>query len=261
MKELNSLMPVLGEKRRTLSFLKLAIDTFNAFSREDNNLWVHVDGENQEIQDFLDEMNVQYTTSEWQGLTHTLDRMIRESDSKYVIPLHDDLVFSPGWDTNLLDWLDNSNSLIVNPHLIGHGPPKPRGYKKEDTYFGENPEDFDMDVFLSYVERAKTSKLLPWRSGVQCMKKSFYIKVGGFDLEFSPHGFFDLDFHYRCMLNYPNMSLMEAQNSILYHFSSIAKKELNVWKEIGDIMEKKFENKWGITFHEGHKQLEGWLFK
>lgn len=221
MNKIDCLMPIT-EYPEGLDYLRWAYSSFRRTRSAKSQLKIHLDGPNPAVKDFLDTCKVEYTESPWKGLTKTLDEMIKESDAEFVIPIHDDCVFSPDWDVNLLKWFDTvSGEAIINPHLLSHGPPRERGYKKEATFFGHSHHNFDYDAFIDYIVTYSTRQLLPWKSGIQLMRKSTYEYVGGYDLQFSPFGYFDLDFHMRCFDK--GVRLLEAQDSYLWHFGASAK--------------------------------------
>lgn len=247
---LTAIMPIveyLGGK----DYLYLALNSYNAFSNADTTLKIHLDGANPIVEAFLYRQDVEYTKSKWKGLTNTLDKMIRKCSTEYVIPVHDDVVFSPEWDVNLLKNMKPDR--IVSPHLISHGPPRPRGYKEVDTYFGLTAKTFDAFAFLEYVKNHKKDQLLPWKSGIQCMSVDLYRDIGGFDLQFTPFGFFDLDFHLRCIEH--GATLLEAQDSMLYHFASKGKKAMQQvkWSDIEDEQTRLFTEKWNMSIEEANE--------
>ena len=80
-------------------YLKLCIDSIRKNSSYDHQIIVHINGIDQETQNYINHINIDHTkTNENVGLCKGVNTASEKVNSNYVVYAHDDMYFLPNWD-------------------------------------------------------------------------------------------------------------------------------------------------------------------
>jgi GT2 family glycosyltransferase len=138
-----------------------------------------------------------------------------------ILVINDDNVAPKNWDVFLEETYEENS--VITPNQI---EPTPSIFKQfKINNLGRNPKTFDLEAFWEYALtvsnsiKEETGSTFPF-----LIKKSDYLKIGGFDESYpSPSGFVaDWEFFLKCALN--GMKMVRTYNCHFYHFVSLTAK-------------------------------------
>lgn len=144
------------------------------------------------------------------------DWLIRNAKYDLVLWDNSDIVYSPGWDENVIKYADRGDWIGLELVECGQIGVHQNNIHKD---FGITAETFRREEFEQWVKEF-TEKRLPFRKGFcwyspSVFKKNWYIAMGGFDLEhIFPH---PIDSMFREKAESLGQKFIVV-NSVAYHF-------------------------------------------
>lgn len=189
-------------------------------------------------------------------LGHTIlyDRLINDVATNEVVMIwHADMYACPGLDTQIEKYI--KPGVVVSLTRI-EPPLHPPGPEKITAAFGEEPEDFDENKFLSWftsiqsTNKDKTTEgiFAPWA----IYKKDFQ-SIGGHDSLFAPQSKEDSDIFNRFLLN--DYKFVQTWEGCVYHMTCRGSrfnptltevgKESQEWLKQNNRSARNFIRKWG----------------
>jgi glycosyltransferase involved in cell wall biosynthesis len=182
-----------------------------------------------------------------EGLSYSTNIGVHYCQSNYLLIVNDDNVFPKDWDKILLDKYktisETESNFFIVPNQI---EPKPSIFKQYNIKsFGTKIKEFNLDEFTEYELSIKSllkDDYTGWTFPL-FMKRTDYLKVGGWDLSYkSPH-IVDLDFFTKLQLN--KMKSIRIYNCSFYHFGGKATKNTD---EMTTINKNEFTTKEQMAF-------------
>lgn len=151
------------------------------------------------------------------GLCKATNLGVYNATSDKILIVNDDNVFPKNWDFRLKD-LDMEN-IVWSPNQI---EPIPSMFKQfEINDYGRTPNDFDLTYFQQDEEIISENKLDKSGSTLPIyMKKTDYLRVGGWDENYPEGMVADWDFFLKCQLS--GLKMMRTYNLHFYHFVSLS---------------------------------------
>ena len=170
----------------------------------------------------------------------------KKSKHDLILYSHDDMYFLPGWDTELINEINNighDNFYLSSTHISSHVSNKGR---IEHIVFdaGKDVQSFDEKKLLENYNKFEFNDLQGSHWAPHLIHKSLWNKVGGFSEEFNPGFASDPDLNMKLWAE--GVRIFKSINkSRIYHFGSITtRKGDHVKRNPG---KKKFLEKWGIS--------------
>ena len=232
------LIPTLNN----FKYLKFCIESIKKTSIQNNEILVHVsDDKNEETRNFLSSQGIKYTfTSENVGLCTAINTVAKKVTKNYLIYVHDDMYFCPGWEKPLLDEIKqiNHNNFYISGSMIEPNS----GHIKFNC--GETIDEFNEQKLLKNLKNLNIKDHQGTHFAPHCVHKEIWNKVGGFSEEFNPGIASDPDFNMK--LWKIGVRIFKGLNSFkVYHFGSLTtRKNKKTIQNKGDVT---FLKKWGIT--------------
>ena len=232
------LIPTLNN----FKYLKFCIESIKKTSIQNNEILVHVsDDKNEETRNFLSSQGIKYTfTSENVGLCTAINTVAKKVTKNYLIYVHDDMYFCPGWEKPLLDEIKqiNHNNFYISGSMIEPNS----GHIKFNC--GETIDEFNEQKLLKNLKNLNIKDHQGTHFAPHCVHKEIWNKVGGFSEEFNPGIASDPDFNMK--LWKIGVRIFKGLNSFkVYHFGSLTtRKNKKTRQNKGDVT---FLKKWGIT--------------
>lgn len=163
--------------------------------------------------DHIDILNLEENV----GLCRGTNLGVYNAKYEKILIVNDDNVFPMWWDQNLNDsWRSN---YVISPNQIEPSPSMFIQFHIED--FGRDPKTFDLDNFvhaemmINKDDSDCTGSTLPI-----FMSKTDYLRVGGWDENYSLGMVSDWDFFLKCQLS--GMQMIRTYTTHFYHFSQIS---------------------------------------
>ena len=140
------------------NYLKLAITSLKKNSYFNNQIIIHINGNDIETENFLSIQGIKYTKSTINiGLCSGVNLASRKCSTKYIVYAHDDMYFLPKWDFYLAEEIKNLNSnfFYFSSTQISHISDKKGKGTPNHIYFnaGENIDTFDEKKLLENFEK------------------------------------------------------------------------------------------------------------
>lgn len=207
------------------NYLKLAIESLKKNSSFDNEIIVHVNGDDKLTLEYLANINVKFTKTITNiGLCSGVNLASKESSTSYIVYAHDDMYFLPKWDYYLAEEINklNTNLFYISSTQISHINSNTNKEIANHIYFnaGNNINNFNEDKLLKNYKNLEFYDLQGSHWAPHVIHKSIWDRVGGFSEEFDPGFGSDPDL---------NMKLWKlgvrifkgVNNSRIYHFGSL----------------------------------------
>lgn len=164
------------------------------------------------------DINVQIFKNEGperKGIVYWYDYLCEKSSNDIVMFFHADMYACPGMDTAVLDKLLKGS--VVTATRI-EPPLHPDGKEKILKDFGIEPESFDEQGLISWLNEDRPEKytrgiFAPW-----AIHKEDYWKVGGHDILFAPQSKEDSDIFNRFHL--AGLKFIQTWQGLVYHMTS-----------------------------------------
>jgi len=164
------------------------------------------------------DINVQIFKNEGperKGIVYWYDFLCEKSSNDIVMFFHADMYACPGMDTAVLDKLTKGS--VVSATRI-EPPLHPDGPEKVLKDFGIEPEEFDEQGLISWLNEKRPEKytrgiFAPW-----AIHKEDYWKVGGHDKLFAPQSKEDSDIFNRFHL--AGLKFIQTWQGYVYHMTS-----------------------------------------
>ncbi len=225
-----------------LKYLSFCINSLKKNSDNDNEILVHVsEDEDGETRNFLNKQNIKYTfSSENVGLCTAINKVAKIASKDYLIYVHDDMYFCPGWEKPLINEIKSisHNNFYISGTMIEPNS----GHIKFNC--GESVDDFNEQKLLENFDKLNIKDHQGSHFAPHCVHKEIWDRVGGFSEEFNPGIASDPDFNMK--LWKIGVRIFKGLNKFkVYHFGSLTtRKNKNIIKNKGDIT---FLKKWGIS--------------
>ena len=234
---------------KNFSYLKLAIESIKKNSSFNNELIVHINGDDLETENFLNSQSIKYTKSSINiGLCSGVNLASKKSTTKYIVYAHDDMYFLPKWDFYLAEEINNLNSNLFyfSSTQISHISDKNGKGTPNHIHFnaGEDIDTFDEKKLLENFEKLDFYDLQGSHWAPHVIHKDIWNKIGGFSEEFNPGFGSDPDLNMK--LWQLGVRIFKGVNkSRIYHFGSLTtRKNKDVTQNNA---RKTFLIKWKIT--------------
>ena len=180
---------------------------------------------------------------------------IKEEEFKYVANVNSDMLFSNGWDYEMIKLLEENKPCTVSCCLV---EPIINGHSVYEN-LGNFLSDGNHERFNSYVSSGKydTSISVSYNHPIVCTSEDF-IGVGGYSdnmkqvwVDLKGRGLDD-DFVYRLFKkNGDKMKYLKSNKAFVYHGISLNSKKLKVRKS----GESAFQTIHGISIHDFRKMI------
>jgi glycosyltransferase involved in cell wall biosynthesis len=231
------------------SYLKLCIKSIKKNSFYNHQIIVHINGIDNETEDYLIGSNILYTKSDTNiGLCSGVNLASKKTNTDFIVYSHDDMYYLPKWDYYLFDEINKlkDNKFYFSSTNISHYP------KNKDIinhiFFdsGKDLSGFDEEFLLSNYEELQFHDLQGSHWAPHVIHKKIWEKVGGFSEEFNPGFGSDPDLNMKLWKE--GVRIFKAVNkSRVYHFGSLTtRKNKDIKKNDG---RKTFLLKWKITMN------------
>ena len=210
---------------KNFRYLKLAIDSIKKNSSFENELIVHLNGDDLETENFLNSQGIKYTKSSINiGLCSGVNLASKKSTTEYIVYAHDDMYFLPKWDFYLAEEINNLNSnfFYFSSTQISHISDKKVKEIPNHIHFnaGENIDTFDEKKLLENFEKLDFYDLQGSHWAPHVIHKDIWNKIGGFSEEFNPGDGSDPDFCMKLWFN--NVRVFKGISKFkVYHFNSL----------------------------------------
>jgi GT2 family glycosyltransferase len=155
------------------------------------------------------------------GLCRATNLGVYNASNELILVVNDDNIFPTKWDVHLKeDYIENS---VLTPNQIEPHPSMFPQFHIKDL--GKNVSEFNLTRFQEYEKTLnevtytktieETGSTLPF-----FMSKIDYLKIGGWDENYSNGIVADWDFFLKCQLS--NLKMFRTYKSHFYHFASIS---------------------------------------
>tara|TARA_B100001029_G_scaffold176944_2_gene180711 strand:+ start:693 stop:1559 length:867 start_codon:yes stop_codon:yes gene_type:complete len=232
---------------KNYKYCKLTIDSIKKNSSYNHEVIVHVNGNDEHTENYLNKNNIFYTkSSDNIGLCSGVNLAAKKSSKNYILYSHDDMYFLPDWDKALIDEIRNLNSknFYLSMTQISYMGPVKGSIQHIRFDCGETIEKFNEAKLLNEYRGLKFKNLQGSHWAPHLIHKNIWNKIGGFSEEFNPGFASDPDLNMK-LWNEGVRIFKSVEKSRLYHFGSITtRKKENIIRNDG---KKTFLKKWKIT--------------
>jgi len=189
------------------------------------------------------------------GMPRAINYGVYNATNDWVLIASEDNVFCKDWDGVLKYAIENNmcNNRVLTINQI---EPYKGIYKMNSENFGLSIEDFDYQRFLKEEPLFRKNEITEDGSTFPFLiRKSDFMKVGGFDVDYPSPFVVDWDFFLKCELN--NIELCRLHKLNFYHFISKSTKNRDGYIEIPNEKNQFFQSenhaaeyfqyKWGFS--------------
>ena len=250
------IIPTLGN----LEYLKLAIRSIHQNTKTDYEILVHANQASREMIEYLKSGNaVDFFThsSSNLGIAAPTNKLAALAQGEYVMYSNDDIYVAPGWDTALLNKVNDDI-----PYQYLNGPLFEPLYENvcmnSPISFGTSPEDFEERRFLDTwmdVRKIKQDIISPW--GPVFVKKALWDEIKGFDEQYFPGFGTDPDIvakiYFKALKEGKPFEFRGVADCGMYHFQCVTTKKLD--PRYRDMAKVLFISKWKMEPMAMHKIL------
>ena len=233
---------------RNYKYLKTSINSIKKNSSYNHQIIVHINGKDEETENFCKSHKIQYTSTEKNvGLCSGVNIAAKQSINELIVYAHDDMYFCPKWDHFLISEIESIShkNFYLSSTQISPAEALPAS-KMNHIYFdcGKSLENFDEQKLVDNFENLKFSDLQGSHWAPHVITKSLWNKIGGFSEEFNPGFGSDPDLNMKLWIN--GVRIFKCVNkSRVYHFGSqTTRKNKNIVRNNAN---KTFLLKWGIS--------------
>ena len=232
---------------KNYKYCKLTIDSIKKNSIFNHEIIVHINGKNNETENYLSQQKIKFTQSDENiGLCSSVNTAYKQSTKKFILYSHDDMYFLPGWDKALNDEIFNINNdkfYLSLTQIAAHG-----GVKGSIQHIqfdcGDTIENFDEQKLLKNFNNIDFEDLQGSHWAPHLIPNKLWERVGGFSEEFNPGFASDPDLNFKLWM-IGNRIFKSVSKSRVYHFGSITtRKNKDIIRNNG---KKTFLLKWKMT--------------
>ena len=224
-----------------LDLLKLCVHSIHQNSSFSHQIIVHVNDGSDGTLDWVQTQQLDYTYSPQNvGICLAVNESAMLATQDYILYLNDDMYCCPGWDSalvNKLQQLDGDLFMLSGTMIEPRDTNNPCVIVRD---YGNDAANFDEPRLLSELPLNSKNDWSGATWPPTLVSKRWWFKVGGYSSEFSPGMSSDNDFsmklwHAGCRI------FLGVGDSLVYHFQ--CKSTGKVKKNDGG---KQFLNKWGM---------------
>ena len=245
-------------------YLKTSINSIIKNSTYNHQIIVHINGRNEETENFCKSLNLEYTITEYNvGLCTGVNIAAKQSKNELVVYAHDDMYFCPKWDYFLISEIKSIShkNFYLSSTQISPIKALP-GSKMNHIYFdcGNTLENFNEQKLVENFESLKFHDLQGSHWAPHVISKNLWNEIGGFSEEFNPGFGSDPDLNMKLWNN--GVRIFKCvNNSRVYHFGSQTSRKNN--RVVRNSANKTFLTKWGISieFFVKYYLKRGEIFK
>jgi len=228
-------------------YLKLCIDSIRKNSSYDHQIIVHINGNDQETQNYINQINIDHTkTNENVGLCKGVNTASEKVNTNYVVYAHDDMYFLPDWDYYLEKEfkLINHNLFYLSLTQISYRGAVKGNIQHIQFDCGDTIKNFNEKKLLDNYQKIPFNNLQGSHWAPHIIHKELWDKIGGFSEEFDPGFASDPDLNMKLWKEGVRI-FKSVSKSRVYHFGSLTtRKNIKIIRNNG---KKTFLIKWGIT--------------
>ena len=224
-----------------LALLQLCIRSIRENSAYPHQIIVHVNDGSDGSLEWVKQQGITHTCSPQNiGICLAVNEAAMHATLDYILYLNDDMYCCPGWDTalvNKLQQLDTDLFMLSGTMIEPRGTGNPCVIVRD---YGSDVAIFDEARLLAELPQQHKADWYGATWPPTLVSKRWWFKVGGYSSEFSPGMSSDNDFsmklwHAGCRI------FLGVGNSLVYHFQ--CKSTGKVKKNDGG---KQFLHKWGM---------------
>lgn len=225
-----------------LALLQLCIRSIRENSACKHQIIVHVNEGNDGTLEWVKGAGIDYTYSKSNlGVCYALNEAAAKSTHPYIYYLNDDMYCCPGWDTALQTKIEQFSS---DPFMLSSRAIEPPGGLSPcamEGNFGHSADSFRERELLENFQRYRGPNFYSGGCVPALVSKQWWIKVGGYSIEFSPGMNSDNDFAMK-MWSAGCRIFIGAGDSLVYHFRSQTTSRCGMNKG-----SRQFLDKWKIS--------------
>ena len=250
---------------KNFNYLILAIKSINKNSSYNNEIIIHINGNDFKTENYLKKNKIKYTKSFKNiGLCSGVNLASKKSSTNYIVYAHDDMYFLPKWDYYLYkEIIKNKSKLFYfSATQISNIPDSGGKDLANHIHFnaGNDIKSFNEKKLLKNFNKLKFYDLQGSHWAPHVIHKDIWNRVGGFSKEFDPGFGSDPDLNMK--LWKIGVRVFKGINkSRIYHFGSLTtRKNKKITPNDGA---KTFLLKWGISinFFVKYYLLRGSIYK
>ena len=250
---------------KNFNYLILAIKSIKKNSSYNNEIIIHINGNDFKTENYLKKNKIKYTKSFKNiGLCSGVNLASKKSSTNYIVYAHDDMYFLPKWDYYLYkEIIKNKSKLFYfSATQISNIPDSGGKDLANHIHFnaGNDIKSFNEKKLLKNFNKLKFYDLQGSHWAPHVIHKDIWNRVGGFSKEFDPGFGSDPDLNMK--LWKIGVRVFKGINkSRIYHFGSLTtRKNKKITPNDGA---KTFLLKWGISinFFVKYYLLRGSIYK
>jgi GT2 family glycosyltransferase len=177
----------------------------------------------------------------------------KHAKGEYLLLLNNDMLFYNDWLAPMVSMLAEDSSIgIIGPILIS-----PLGKILElGNFMTKNLEL----IRIGHGQRFKKNNSYPqmnfdFKAGcAMLMKKTLWEYLHGFDIQFSPAYYEDVDFCFR--VKEKGLRIVNCQKSVVIHYETLSYNDIDHTDKICSNNHQKFFNKWKKVLNQKHKTAD-----
>ena len=232
---------------KNYKYCKLTIDSIKKNSFYNHEIIVHINGKDDETENYLVQQNIKYTkSSDNIGLCSSVNTAYKKSTLNFILYSHDDMYFLPGWDKALNDEvskLNNDKFYLSLTQIAAHGGVK-GSIQHIQFECGNTVENFDELKLLKNFDNFNFNDLQGSHWAPHLIPRNLWKRVGGFSEEFNPGFASDPDLNFKLWME-GNRIFKSVSKSRVYHFGSVTtRKNKEIVRNNG---KKTFLLKWKMS--------------
>ena len=232
---------------QNFKYFKFTIDSIKLNSTLDHEIIVHINGKDEDTENYLVNNNIKYTkSSDNIGLCSGVNKAAKISTKEYLLYSHDDMYFLPNWDNVLVKEVEslNHNKFYLSMTQISYTKGVKGNLQHIHYDCGSTLEEFNSEKLLSNYDKFTFRDLQGSHWAPHLIHKSLWNKIGGFSEEFNPGFASDPDLNMK-LWNEGVRIFKGVSKSRVYHFGSITtRKNYKIKRNNG---KKTFLIKWKFT--------------
>lgn len=228
-----------------LPYLKLCVDSIRRHSAFEHEIIVHVNDGSDGTREWVEAEGLRHTHSAGNvGVCVAMNDAARLATRDWILFMNDDMFCTPGWDSALVDALQDIGhsrvylaSQIIEPTDTGNAI-------VEVGPFGTGPADFDEAGMLAFAAALEVGDRNGTASQPMLVSRELWHRAGGYAIEFGPGMSSDDDFLMRLWLLGCRV-FRQVGASRVYHFGCRTTDRIR--RNRGG---REFLMKWGVTQHD-----------
>jgi len=236
---------------KNFNYLKLAIKSIKKNSKFNNEIIIHINGNDFKTEAYLKNQKIKYTKSSKNiGLCSGVNEASKISTTKFIVYAHDDMYFLPKWDNYLDKEINKLNSKLFYFSSTQISSISNNNLNNVSNHIhynaGDNINNFNENKLLKNFEKLKFYDLQGSHWAPHIIHKDIWNRIGGFSKEFDPGFGSDPDLNMK--LWKIGVRVFKGVNkSRIYHFGSLTtRKNKKIIRNNGG---RTFLLKWGITIN------------